>query len=65
MRPLVTLYTRPGCGLCDAMKTALERRGYDVAEVNIDLYLALKRKYGNDIPVAVLDGEEIARHRLE
>ena len=65
MRPLVTLYTRPGCGLCDAMKAALEQRGYEVAEVNIDLDPELKQLYGADIPLAVLDGKEIARHRLQ
>ena len=65
MRPLVTLYTRPGCSLCDKMKTELEARGHAVEEVNIDLDPELKRKYGRDIPVAVADGEEIARHRLD
>ena len=64
MRLLVTLYTRPGCGLCDEMKEGLQSRGYEVREVNIDRDPNLKRKYGNDIPVAVLDGKEIARHRL-
>jgi len=64
MSPLVTLYTRPGCGLCEEMKTALKARGYQVEEVNIDLDPELKRKYGSDIPVAVRDGQEIARHRL-
>ncbi len=60
----VTLYTRPGCGLCNEMKAGLEQRGYRVEEVNIDLDPELKRKYGRDIPVAVADGREIARHRL-
>jgi len=64
MPPQVTLYTRPGCGLCERMKAGLEQRGYQVEEVNIDLDPELKRKYGNDIPVAVADGREIARHRL-
>lgn len=64
MAPKVTLYTRPGCTLCDRMKAGLEQRGYQVEEVNIDLNPELKRLYGNDIPVAVSDGREIARHRL-
>ena len=62
--PPVTLYTRPGCCLCDEMKAGLERRGYTVNEVNIDLDPELKRKYGVDIPVAVVDGKVIAKHRL-
>lgn len=64
MRSLATLCTRPGCGLCQEMKVALQSRGYEVSEVNVDLDPELKRRYGNDIPVAVVDGKEIARHRL-
>ena len=62
--PKVTLYTRPGCGLCDAMKAALVSRGYEVEEVNIDLDPELKARYGRDIPVAIQNDQEIARHRL-
>jgi hypothetical protein len=62
----VTLYTRPGCSLCDTMKAGLERLGYRVTEVNIDRDPELTRRYGLDIPVAVgADGTVIARHRLE
>ena len=61
----ITLYTKPGCGLCDEMKAALERRGYRVAEVNIDLDPELRRLYRFDIPVAVrADGTLLAKHRL-
>lgn len=61
----ITLYTRPGCGLCDDMKESLERRGYRVREVNIDHDPELKRKHGWDIPVAVReDGSLLAKHRL-
>jgi glutaredoxin len=61
----VTLYSRPGCHLCDEMKGALAARGYAVTEVNIDTNRELKRQYGWDIPVAVLDdGRVLAKHRL-
>lgn len=46
------------------MKRELEARGHRVEPVNIDLDPALKALYGRDIPVAVQDGREIARHRL-
>ena len=62
--PPVTLYTRAGCGLCDEMKAALEKRGYRVVEVDIDGDPELKRKFGLDIPVAVREGRVIAKHRL-
>ena len=61
----ITLYTRPGCSLCDKMKVALLDRGYRVREVNIDVDPELTRRYGHDIPVAVrADGTLLAKHRL-
>ena len=62
----VTLYTRPGCGLCGEMKQELLRREYQVREVNIDDDPELKKRYRVDIPVAVLaDGTVLAKHRLD
>ncbi len=62
----VTLYTRPGCGLCGEMKQELLRREYQVHEVNIDDDPELKKRYRVDIPVAVLaDGTVLAKHRLD
>lgn len=64
--PVVTLYSRPGCGLCGEMKQVLLRRGYQVREVNIDDDPELKKRYRVDIPVAVLaDGTVLAKHRLD
>ena len=62
----ITLYTRPGCGLCHEMKDELERHGCAVIEVDIDTDPELTRRYRLDIPVAVrADGTLIARHRLQ
>lgn len=64
----VTLYTRPGCHLCEEAKQAMRaaRCGtlYTLREVNIDLDPELKRRYGWDIPVVLIDGVETFRHRL-
>ena len=47
------------------MKAELDRRGYRVTVVDIDGDRELKRKFGWDIPVAVLDdGTVLAKHRL-
>lgn len=63
--PHVTLYSRRECCLCDDMKAELDRRGYRVTVVDIDGDRELKRKFGWDIPVAVLDdGTVLAKHRL-
>ena len=64
----VTLYTRPGCHLCDearqAMRAALCEAQYTLREIDIDLDPELTRRYGWDIPVVLIDGVETFRHRL-
>ena len=64
----LTLYTRPGCHLCDEMKAVI-RRVRDQAvcgltEVDISSDPALLRRYGHDIPVLLADGTEVARVRI-
>ncbi|HEX8457985.1 MAG TPA: glutaredoxin family protein [Pyrinomonadaceae bacterium] len=64
----VVLYTRPGCHLCVEAKQAMRAAGcegqYTLTEVNIDLDPELKRRYGWDIPVVLINGVETFRHRL-
>jgi glutaredoxin len=64
----VTLYTRPGCHLCDEAKQAMLaadcQSRYTLQEINIDLDPALTRRYGWDIPVVLIDGIETFKHRL-
>ena len=64
----VTLYTKPGCHLCEAVEQVIERVRRDVPfdfiKRNIlddphDL-----KTYGELIPVVLLDGREVARFRL-
>ena len=63
----LTLYTRPGCHLCDEMKAVIRRVRGQVAcgltEVDISPDPALLRRYGHDIPVLLADGVEVARIR--
>ncbi|HJN45605.1 MAG: NrdH-redoxin [Acidobacteria bacterium] len=64
----LTLYTRPGCHLCDDLKTTLLRirpqQAFELSEVDISREPALKRRYGRAIPVLLIDGVEAARHRI-
>lgn len=64
----VTLYTRPGCHLCDTVKSVIdrvrERRGFDFEIRNIEDNPADFERYRNDIPVVTVNGTKIARHRL-
>jgi glutaredoxin len=67
-KALVTLYTRPGCHLCDearqAMLAARCEELYTLREIDIDLAPDLARRYGWDIPVVLINGVETFKHRL-
>jgi glutaredoxin len=59
----VTLYTRPGCHLCDEARIALRRvqaqAPFALEEVDIERDDALHARYLERIPVIALDGEEL------
>jgi glutaredoxin len=59
----VTLYSRPGCHLCDDAREALERvharAPFTLQEVDIETDDALHARYLERIPVVALDGEEL------
>ena len=65
----VTLYTRPGCHLCDDARDALlrvrERADFALAEIDIESDDALHRAYLERIPVVELDGEELFEHFVD
>jgi glutaredoxin len=68
-RPTVTIYTRPGCNLCEEAKAAIQASGcdgeYSIEEVNIDENPALRERYGNDIPVIFINGVKVFKHRVD
>ena len=59
----VTLYTRPGCHLCDEARAALRRvqarAPFALEEIDIEGDDALHARYLERIPVIALDGQEI------
>lgn len=65
----VTLYTRPGCHLCDDAKVAIQSLlaefGATLREVNIDEDAVLKARYGCDIPVIFIGARKAAKHRVD
>jgi glutaredoxin len=65
----VTLYTRPGCHLCDEAKSAivplLREFGAALREVNIDNDPVLQERYGWDIPVIFIGQKKAAKHRVD
>jgi hypothetical protein len=66
--PTVTLYTKPGCHLCEAVEQVIaqvaRRRPLGVVLRNILDDPADFERYQYEIPVVLLDGVEIARYRL-
>ena len=65
----VTLYSRPGCHLCEEAKAViaplLRDFGAVLHEVNIDEDAVLKERYGGDIPVIFIGTHKAAKHRVD
>ena len=68
--PRLTLVQRHDCELCEAMHaelSALSRRvalpPLELADVDADPQLL--RRHGLDVPVLLLDGSVVCRHRLD
>lgn len=61
----VTLYRKPGCGLCDQAEAMLARIGQRlpiaVSLVDIDSDPVLQARYFLEIPVVAVGGAEVAR----
>jgi len=69
IRPLnITLYTRPGCHLCQEAKELvlplLREFAATLREVNIDEDPQLATRYGLDIPVIFIGTHKAAKHRV-
>ncbi len=66
--PRIVLFTKPGCHLCDDMREqldlALRGTSVHVDEVDIAGDLDVYMRYRHDIPVLLVDGREVARHRI-
>ena len=67
-RPHVVLYTKPGCHLCDEARREMARAGcrdlFTYEEVDINSDPELRRRYGWDIPVVLIDGAHAFKHSL-
>lgn len=67
MRKL-TLYSKPGCHLCDEMKHVIDavaaRVPISLEIIDISQDPVLLDRYGVEIPVLQIDGRTAAKHRL-
>jgi len=68
MMTKVTLYSKPGCHLCEPVQDTIlavqRERGFEFLVRNIEEDAADFEKYQHAIPVVVVDGREIARYKL-
>ena len=67
---VVTLYTRPGCHLCDEAREAILALRevlppFELSEVNIEQDDGLLARYLERIPVVALDGEELSDYFVD
>jgi glutaredoxin len=65
VEPRVTLYTRPGCHLCEDAVLELRRLAVEFVEVDVSGDRELEAEYGDRIPVIMLDGREHGYWRVE
>jgi predicted thioredoxin/glutaredoxin len=64
-----SLYSRPGCGLCEEMLSDLAAlpaaRGMPVDVIDVDLQADTRERYGHKIPVLLFAGELVCHGRLD
>jgi glutaredoxin len=65
----VTIYTRPGCHLCEEAKKEiaplLKEYAARLTEINIDEDPDLRARYDYDVPVIFLGARKAAKHRID
>jgi glutaredoxin len=64
----LTLYSRPGCHLCDEAKKHIAplaaRFGARVREINIDADPVLRTRYNEEVPVLFLGPRKVAKYTI-
>jgi len=64
----LTIYSRPGCHLCDEMKAVVHTVAQSVPvtleEIDISTDPGLEARYGLEIPVLMVEGKKAAKYRI-
>jgi len=65
----LTIYSKPGCHLCDDMKdvvraTIANQPDMSLEEIDISTNGELLERYGLEIPVLMIDGRKAAKYRV-
>ena len=62
MTDRVTLYTRPGCHLCDDARVVVARVCAELGETFVEIDITtdddLQDRFGEEIPVTLVDGRQ-------
>ena len=69
----VTLYSRIGCHLCDEARSVVEEvlarhghgRGEGYEEIDVDADPLLRARYGEQVPVVLVDGKQHSFWRVD
>lgn len=64
----LTIYSKPGCHLCDEMKAVINRVAQSIPlqleEIDISTSRELEERYGLEIPVLLVEGKKAAKYRI-
>ena len=64
----LTLYSRPGCCLCEDMKAVLAEveldPPFDLEEIDISTQAELEERFGQEIPVLFVNGRKAFKYRV-
>ncbi len=65
----LVLYTRTGCHLCDVAKKQLDqlrhRISFRIEVRDVDEDKTWSKKFGDEVPVGVLDGRKVFKYRVD
>ena len=65
----IDIYSRPGCHLCDEAKEVIERVrkrvDFSVRVVNIATDPELEKRYGEQIPVVLINGNKAFKYHVD
>ncbi|GAB3049477.1 glutaredoxin family protein [Sediminivirga luteola] len=69
MATQVELLSRAGCHLCEEARpivaSAVRKHGVKLREVDVDSDPELRERYGDEVPVVLIDGRQHAFHRVD
>lgn len=68
-KAIITIYSKPGCHLCDEAKANILAAGcnneFTIEELNIEEDATLKERFQYDIPVIFINGIKVFKHRVD